>query len=96
MISAHTGLIPTMTSENGSWCKNPFDPEAANPRPMATASSSAVAASGSQMFIVPIVPNTVTASPVMPRRSANGAHGERSSHSPNTMPATRPGFPHTH
>ena len=47
------------------------------------------------MLTVPMAPNTVTASPATPRRSASGAHGERSSHSPNTMPATRPGCPHT-
>ena len=40
-------------------------------------------------FIVPIVPNDVTALPFTPaRRSASGAQGERSSHSPTTMPAT--------
>ena len=43
--------------------------------------------------MVPMVPYTVTASPFTPRRSASGAHGERSSHSPNRIPATRPGVP---
>ncbi len=45
--------------------------------------------------IVPVQPCTVTAFPATPRRSASGAHGERSSHSPTTMPATRPGCPNT-
>ena len=44
-------------------------------------------------FIVPIVPNDVTALPLTPRRSASGAQGERSSHSPVIRPAIRPGDP---
>ena len=45
--------------------------------------------------IVPTAPYTVTALPGTPRRSANGAHGDRSSHSATTMPTTRPGWPNT-
>ena len=33
--------------------------------------------------------------PAMPRRSASGVHGERSSHSATHIPTTRPGWPNT-
>ena len=46
------------------------------------------------MFIVPIVLNAVTALPAIPaRRSASGAQGDFSSHSPIRSPAVRPGEP---
>jgi hypothetical protein len=47
------------------------------------------------MLVVPIAPYTVTAFPATPRRSASGAQGDCSSHSPNTMPASLPGVPKT-
>ena len=58
---------------------------------MISSRSTPLSATMSATSIVPVQPCTVIAFPATPRRSASGAHGERSSHSPTTMPATRPG-----
>src|SRR5215204_2717864 len=92
--SAHGGASATRTSAP-EWLMNAFVPGYAIDFSMSSTSSAPVSATMSAMSMVPTQPWTVTALPVPPRRSASGAHGDRSSHSPTTMPATRPGWPNT-
>ncbi len=72
---------------------NAFVPTNASDFPMISSRSTPLSATMSAMSIVPVAPCTVTAFGAgrTPRRTASGAHGERSSHSPTQMPLTRPG-----
>src|ERR1700674_1986153 len=74
---------------------NAFVPGNASDLPTSSRRSTPLSATMSATSIVPVQPWMVTASPETPRRSASGAHGERSSHSPTTIPVTRPACPKT-
>ena len=95
---AHGGAIATATS--APWNVSPmkaFVPTKASDRPMICSRSRPLSATMSATSIVPVTPCTVTAllPGAAPRRSASGGQGERSSHSPTTIPVTRPGWPNT-